>query len=128
MGFLFGSGLFEIFFMVMFIAVFGMIIVSIIRGVGEWNKNNHSPRLTVEATVVSKRMDVSHHQHGNAGDETGAHGYTTTSSTTYYVTFQVESGDRMELRMSGRDYGMLFEGDRGTLHFQGTRYLGFDRS
>ena len=31
MGFLFGSGLFEIFFMVMFIAVFGMIIVSIIR-------------------------------------------------------------------------------------------------
>lgn len=30
--------------------------------------------------------------------------------------------------MTGRDYGMLFEGDRGTLHFQGTRYLGFDRS
>ena len=34
MGFLFGSGLFEIFFMVMFIAVFGIIIVNIIRGVG----------------------------------------------------------------------------------------------
>lgn len=51
-----------------------------------------------------------------------------TTDTTYYVTFQVESGDRMELRMTGRDYGMLFEGDRGTLHFQGTRYLGFDRS
>ena len=51
-----------------------------------------------------------------------------TTDTTYYVTFQVESGDRMELRMTGRDYGMLFEGDHGTLHFQGTRYLGFDRS
>lgn len=29
--------------------------------------------------------------------------------------------------MSGREYGMLAEGDRGILHFQGTRYLGFDR-
>ena len=128
MGFLFGSGLFEIFFMVMFIAVFGLIIVNIVSGVGEWNKNNHSPRLTVEATVVSKRLEVSHHQHGNAGDETGAHGYTTTSSTAYYVTFQVESGDRMEFHVNGSEYGMLVEGDRGKLNFQGSIYLGFVRA
>ena len=31
--------------------------------------------------------------------------------TSYYVTFQVESGDRMELSVSGREYGMLAEGD-----------------
>ncbi|MGN0293147.1 MAG: DUF2500 domain-containing protein [Lachnospiraceae bacterium] len=128
MGFFFGSGLFEVIFFVMFIAVFGVIIVNFIRGVGEWNKNNHSPRLTVEATVVSKRLEVSHHQHGNAGDETGAHGYTTTSSTAYYVTFQVESGDRMEFHVNGSEYGMLVEGDRGKLNFQGSRYLGFVRA
>lgn len=128
MGFFFGSGLFEILFFVMFIVVFGIIIVNIVSGVGEWNKNNHSPRLTVEATVVSKRLEVSHHQHGNAGDETGAHGYTTTSSTTYYVTFQVESGDRMEFHVNGSEYGMLVEGDRGKLNFQGSRYLGFVRA
>ena len=128
MGILFGSGLFEVIFFVMFIAVFGIIIVNIIRGVGEWNKNNHSPRLTVEAAVVSNRLDVSHHQHGNAGDETGAHGYTTTSSTAYYVTFQVESGDRMEFHVNGSEYGMLVEGDRGKLNFQGSRYLGFVRA
>ncbi|MDY2628529.1 MAG: DUF2500 domain-containing protein [Lachnospiraceae bacterium] len=128
MGILFGSGLFEVIFFVMFIAVFGIIIVNIVRGVGEWNQNNHSPRLTVEATVVSKRMEVSHHQHGNAGDETGAHGYTTTSSTAYYVTFQVESGDRMEFHVNGSEYGMLVEGDRGKLNFQGSRYLGFERA
>ncbi len=29
--------------------------------------------------------------------------------------------------ISGQEYGQLAEGDRGTLHFQGTRYLGFDR-
>lgn len=44
------------------------------------------------------------------------------------MTFQVESGDRMELQVKGTDYGMLAEGDRGKLHFQGTRYLGFERA
>lgn len=31
-------------------------------------------------------------------------------------------------RLAGSAYGMLTEGDVGTLRFQGTRYLGFDRS
>ena len=56
-------------------------------------------------------------------DDTMAHTF-----TTYYVTFQVESGDRMELTVSGSDYGMLVEGDIGKLNFQGTRYLGFQRN
>ena len=57
----------------------------------------------------------------------GAHGFHTTSSTTYYVTFQVERGDRMEFHVSGLEYGMLAEGDTGRLIFQGTRYLSFER-
>lgn len=91
-------------------------------------KNNHSPRLAVTAEIVSKRIKVSHHSHANAGDMTGAHGYHTTSSTRYYVTFQVESGDRIEFTVTGSEYGMLAEGDRGKLSFQGTRYLSFERS
>jgi hypothetical protein len=43
------------------------------------------------------------------------------------VTFQVDSGDRMELSVSGSEYGMLVDGDRGKLSFQGTRYLSFER-
>ena len=123
-GFFFGGG-FEILFMLMFLLVFGMILFTIIRGIGQWNRNNHSPRLTVRATVVSKRGDVSLHHH--SGGPNGGVGHTTTS-TTYYVTFQVESGDRMELHVSGSEYGMLVEGDAGDLTFQGTRYLGFERS
>lgn len=76
--------------------------------------------------LVSRRMDVSHHNHVSAG-ATGAQGYHTTTSTSYYVTFQVESGDRMELQVNGSEYGMLVEGDHGKLSFQGTRYLGFER-
>ena len=52
---------------------------------------------------------------------------TTSTSTHYYVTFQFDSGDRLELHVPGREYGMMAEGDVGDLTFQGTRYLGFDR-
>ena len=117
MGFGFGFGIFGVMFTLMFILVFGIFIVTIVRGIGQWNKNNNSPRLTVPATVVSKRTNVSHHHH----DHHSHH------STSYYVTFQVDSGDRMELHMTGQEYGMLVEGDRGNLTFQGTRYLGFKR-
>ena len=101
---------------VMFVLVFGIIIVTMVRGVGEWNKNNHSPKLTVPVTVVAKRSDV------HRGIET-MHTF-----TSYYVTFQVESGDRMEFEVSDMEYGMLAEGDSGELTFQGTRYLNFQRN
>ena len=120
----FGFGLFEVIFVLMFLLVFGLILTTVIKGISQWNKNNNSPRLTVPATVVSKRTNVSHHHHP-VGDGHGVHHST---STSYYVTFQVESGDRMELHMAGHQFGMLVEGDRGNLTFQGTRYLGFERT
>jgi len=119
--------LFQIFFYIGFAAVLVIILVQAFRGLKTWNKNNHSPRLSVPASVVAKRTNVSYSRHANAGDATGAHGYHTDSSTTYYATFQVESGDRMEFHVSGQQYGMLVEGDRGKLSFQGTRFLSFER-
>mgnify|MGYP002519213476 FL=1 len=117
-----GFNIMGIFVALMFVVVFGLFIVVAVKGISQWNKNNHSPRLTVPATIVAKRTNVSHHHHHGG---TGMHH--TTHSTTYYVTFQVESGDRMELHVAGHEFGMLIEGDRGNLTFQGTRYLGFER-
>ncbi len=122
MGFGYGFDMFSIMFSIVFVIVIGMIIITAVKGIGQWNKNNNSPRLTVPATVVAKRTNVSHHNHAGTN---GHHHHST--STTYYVTFQVESGDRMELHMSGHEFGMLVEGDKGKLSFQGTRYLGFER-
>lgn len=118
---------FPLMFCLVFTLIITMFIVIAVRGISQWNKNNNSPRLTVDAVVVAKRTDISHHRHANAGDVTGAHGYHTGTSTRYYVTFQVDSGDRMELNMTGNEFGLLLEGDRGKLTFQGTRYLGFER-
>ena len=107
-------------FFLVFFLVFGMIVVTAVKGIGQWNKNNHSPRLTVPVTVVSKRTNVSHHHHA------GEH-HMSSTSTSYYVTFQVESGDRMELHLSGSQFGLIVEGDKGLLTFQGTRFLNFER-
>lgn len=119
--------LFNIVFALIFCSVFIILAYGIITSITTWNKNNHSPRLNVSARVVAKRTEVSHHQPPNNGDMSGSHGYSTTSSTSYYVTFEVDSGDRIEFSMSGSEYGMLIEGDAGILNFQGTRYLGFER-
>ena len=75
--------LFSILFPILFLVVLGMILYTIIGNISTWNKNNHSPRLTVPATVVAKRTEVSRHH----TDNTMMHTF-----TTYYVTFQVESG------------------------------------
>ena len=115
-----GFSAFGVMFTIMFLLFVGVFVVIIVRGIGQWNKNNNSPRLTVPATVVSKRADVSHRHH--AGEHHHSH-----TSTSYYVTFEVESGDRMEFHVPGTEYGLLVERDRGKLSFQGTRYLGFER-
>lgn len=98
-----------------FILVFGIIITILISNLNQWQKNNRSPQLTVPARVVTKRTET----YGGAGDSS--------ASTDYYVTFEVESGDRIELKLRGTEYGMLAENDIGRLTFQGTRYLSFER-
>ena len=115
-----GFGMFGVMFTVVFVLILGVILVTLVRSIGEWNKNNHSPKLTVPVTVVAKRTNVSRHHHS------GQHHHSSTS-TSYYVTFQVESGDRMELHLSGSQFGLIVEGDKGLLTFQGTRFLNFER-
>lgn len=105
----------ETIFPIFFILIAGFILFTIFSGISEWSSNNKQPRLKVDAVVVSKRTRV---------NISGPNRY---PSTKYYVTFQVESGDRMELGLNGREFGQLAEGDVGGLEFQGTRYHGFTR-
>ncbi len=106
-----------------FVLVFGIIIFNIVKGVKTWSHNNSQPVLTVPAKVVSKRSDISSRAHHDS-DGIGHHHRT---RTTYFVTFEVESGDRIEFHVKDNEYGVVIEGDNGKLTFQGTRYLGFKR-
>lgn len=108
------------FIAIVFIIVIGGILFSLFTSIKQWSDNNKQPVLSVNAKVISKRTEVK--KRGGAGDDHGS-----STRTYYYTTFEVESGDRMELPMNGRDQGLLAEGDIGTLTFQGTRYKGFER-
>ncbi|MCM3666127.1 DUF2500 domain-containing protein [Mesobacillus subterraneus] len=99
---------------IIFFFVIGLIIFPIIKGISIWSNNNQQPRVNAQAKVVTKRTSV----HG--GGETNAH-------NSYFVTFEFDSGDRLELQVKGQEYGQLVEGDNGELQFQGTRYLGYTR-
>ena len=103
----------ELFVVLFFILFFAVLAKNIVQ----FFKNEASPRLTVPAKIVDMRRKT-HHHHSN-----GHHHHT----HTYHVTFEVESGDRMELKVSRNEYGMLVVGDSGRVSFQGTRYLGFER-
>lgn len=86
------------------------------KNIAQWFKNENSPRLTVPAKIVDMRRKTHHHHSG------GHHHHT----HSYHVTFEVESGDRMELRVTRGEYDTLQVGDSGKVSFQGTRYLGFE--
>ena len=111
--------LFGVLFFIAFFCVFGIIIASFVREGKVWHKNNNSPRLTVEATVVAKRTNYTRHS--------GGQHHTSHTTSTYFATFQVASGDRMELQLPWQEYGLIIEGDFGDLTFQGTRFLSFER-
>lgn len=105
--------IFPLIFGVVFCFVIGMFVFVFVTMIRQNRHNNASPRLSVPAAVVAKR------DHRSRSRD---HHY-----TSYYVTFQFESGDRLELNVPGTEFGLLCEGDRGKLTFQGTRYLGFER-
>ncbi|WP_107948811.1 DUF2500 domain-containing protein [Lysinibacillus parviboronicapiens] len=105
----------SIFISVIFIIVFGTFAFVMINGITQWAKNNAAPVLTVPAKIVTKRTNT----RGGSGNS-AAH-------TTYYVTFEFQNGDRIELQLNGRKYGQLADGDFGLLTFQGTRFQIFER-
>jgi Protein of unknown function (DUF2500) len=92
------------------VGIFILIIVSLIT---TFIRNASSPRLAREARVIGKRLDVS--------------GGNNRSFTYYYTTFEFPDGSREEFGVSSQIYGMIAEGDVGTLESQGTYVWNFNR-
>lgn len=114
-------GGFSVIFVLVFVIVIGGILFAVVKGIAQWSYNNGQPLLSSPARVVAKRTDTS-----GGGSMNGMNSMNRVN-TWYYATFDIEGGERREFSVSGREYGMLAEGDQGTLTFQGTRYKGFTR-
>lgn len=104
---------------VFIVVILGVIGITAAGSIKRSWANSKQPVLTVPSLIVGKRIEVSH-RHDPALS-------VNRSDSKYYLTFEVESGDRLEFSVSGLEYGQCSEGDEGKLTFQGTRYLGFER-
>ncbi len=105
--------------MVIVAIFFTIIVVVIVSSIGSAGaaaisraQDSASPVVELAAKVVTKRTQQSGYQN---------------SPTRYYATFEFADGQRLELYLKGSEFGMLAEGDRGTLRYQAERYLGFNR-
>lgn len=108
-------------FGIVFVIILSVIVITILKGLAEWHNNNQQPVLTEKAIIVSKRNHTSRRAHNHNG-----HVHHSTN-TTYYVTFEFENKDRLELKVPRNKVGYLVEGDFGDLTYQGTRYHDFVR-
>jgi hypothetical protein len=104
-----------LFFKLFALLILGIFVFIIYKSVRSWMSNNASPLIKASSKAVTKRTEV----WGGSG-ESSAH-------TSYYVTFEFEDGGRLELQVRDQDYGLIVEGDRGELLYQGTRFKSFDR-
>lgn len=95
-------------------AVFVFIIVYAVK---QKSKNDSAPRVTLEARVVDKRT-VSHRHHNHHNSFSHRHYY-------HYVTFELQDGQRTELRVSLGEFESLAVADEGALTLQGTRFISF---
>lgn len=106
-----------IFFLLIFAVVIGLFFYILFQAAARQKKNRAAPELVTAAAVVAKREQyrgsLNHDSHR--------------VFTRYYATFQVSSGDRMELEVPSEEYGLLAEGDVGRLTFRGDQFLRFER-
>jgi hypothetical protein len=107
--------IFVILVVVVVLGSFVLIAVLVGKGAMRWHNNNQQPIQTLPAVVVTKRTRVS----GGSGSSS-AH-------TSYYATFELQTGERREFLVPGAAYGQLAERDQGQVTFQGTRFQGFAR-
>ena len=113
---------FFVIFLIMFLltsfvagAVFVFAILYIVK---EKQKNDSSPRLTVDAKVIDKRT-VSHRHHNHNTHFSHRHYY-------HYVAFELLDGQRTEMSVSKVEFDSLCVADEGQLTFQGSRFISFE--
>lgn len=97
----------------LFVVVVGIIAVSVGRGLLQWGRNNKQPVLTVDSRIVSKRTEINQRHTHEPNDQMTSH-----TNTVYYITFEVESGDRMEFPSAENSSDYARKGIREGLRFK----------
>ncbi len=105
----------------MFSIIIGLSLIIVVR---QWWKNKHSPLIVTQATISDKRIE----EHYIRSKRSASLGYRTRKVLIYYITFNLEGGEHIELRTNELVYSELENGDYGKLTFKGSKYIGFVRA
>ena len=84
------------------------IVYGIMHFVRKTEEKKQKPEFTLEAKVAAKRVDTS-------------------ASPLYYVIFDLEDGQRLELRVSEEVYNLVAREDMGRLTWRGQEFVKFER-
>lgn len=102
-----------------FLLVFGAIAWAMISAISQWMSDNAAPVETFEARIIAKRDKITR---GTSTPNTSG-----ATFHSYFATFEYSNGQRKEFGIKESDFGVLMEGDNGTLTFQGSRFNSFQR-
>jgi len=113
---------------ILIVLIFAVAIVSAMKDGARYIRNAHAPRETVYGRVVNKRMEVrhraGHHHHHPDGT---VHHVPGTSRTFYYITLELDNGERREYQDVKNLSGLVVEGDEGYASVQGDWIVAFER-
>jgi len=102
-----------IFYIGIFVAI--VLILSIINTV-VLKPNESFHKSTKSAVVVSKRTSTS-----------GRGGKYNRIKTLYFVTFELDDKSRLEIKLEGKQSGLVVEGDRVLITVYGSEKIGYKR-
>lgn len=118
----FGNGFQNFFFsgvpflvFIIFIIVIMLFMTTLLKAIKESAKNNKLPEKSEPARIINKRT----HTWGGRGNMS--------ARTTYYITFELENDERLEVPVSSASSGLYIEGDTGVLIHKGTKFINFER-
>jgi Protein of unknown function (DUF2500) len=105
-----------------FAAILGTVAYQLIRKARQSSRNDALPVLTAPATVSGMRTNTIA-QPADINPK-----YKVEPSTKFFARFRLHDSQSLEFELSNEQFAPLAEGQQGTLTYQGTRYVGFEKS
>jgi len=89
----------------------GIILFMAINSIVEFYKNEKQPMIKIDAVLVIKST-IKHSRDFNS----------------YQLTFETNSKERLVFNVNSGNFSIYAEGDKGTLTYQGSRFISFRRA
>lgn len=98
-------------------------------GLGPYLKNRRQPLSTTQASVISKREEMtesfSHNFERRFGEDIDPTDAVRMEPVEWFAIFQIEDGEERQFSISQPVYESLIVGDRGQLAWQGDAFISF---